>query len=417
MVFDPTETKLVEGDPALTDVRQMRSQSLRTKQIPNTYSYEYSHHLMSWAAQNNDPYYQENPLRPCGHLLFHTDGIGAWSYGHIVYRDTNNRLFEMNEKGDLEYLVSADSGPGTVTMACPHTNGYWILFYGTGPQDVYTYSSIADASSTANAVASKTGIYGPRVGYDVITVEDESNNNEWIWGTYNDDTDTNKIWKISAGGTITEVENESGTLSDDRHLQSGDADPYNVGNLYITAGDADNDVHWYKSTDYGDTWSELANVSGSQKWRTLGLAFDENYIYWGSDGLVNGSSRLYRAARGSVDSPTELAVLDDDMVCYGVTMLYGDPHGLVLWQRPKDGTVTRDIPVYFYDLDTGTLKQLTAIPGDNSAQSNTAGWEAAPKYRSQPDHRLHAGFIGYARGPYGPRYASLPGRVQKLIHR
>jgi len=51
--------------------------------------------------------------------------------------------------------------------------------------------------------------------------------------------------------------------------------------LWMGTGDTDKECLLYKSTDDGDNWKQIGG--GSQLWRTVGLAFRPEALYWGTD--------------------------------------------------------------------------------------------------------------------------------------
>ena len=51
--------------------------------------------------------------------------------------------------------------------------------------------------------------------------------------------------------------------------------------LWMGTGDADHECLILRSHDYGATWRQVGG--GSQLWRTVGLAFTHDAVYWGTD--------------------------------------------------------------------------------------------------------------------------------------
>lgn len=65
-----------------------------------------------------------------------------------------------------------------------------------------------------------------------------------------------------------------------RHIHLVQWDPY-AGCLWMGTGDADRECRLYRSDNQGSTWDLVGQ--GTQTWRTIGLAFTEDYVYWGTD--------------------------------------------------------------------------------------------------------------------------------------
>jgi hypothetical protein len=51
--------------------------------------------------------------------------------------------------------------------------------------------------------------------------------------------------------------------------------------LWLGTGDADSECRLYRSDNQGDSWELVGG--GNQLWRTVGIAFQEKAIYWGTD--------------------------------------------------------------------------------------------------------------------------------------
>lgn len=66
------------------------------------------------------------------------------------------------------------------------------------------------------------------------------------------------------------------------HIHAVQFDPYTQA-LWMTTGDMDDECRIMYSIDGGNSFSTIG--TGSQKWRTCSLIFDEEYVYWGMDGI------------------------------------------------------------------------------------------------------------------------------------
>lgn len=65
-----------------------------------------------------------------------------------------------------------------------------------------------------------------------------------------------------------------------RHIHLVKVDPY-TGHVWFGTGDEDNQAMIRRSTDHGKSFHLIG--TGSQEYRTLGIWFTENYIYWNMD--------------------------------------------------------------------------------------------------------------------------------------
>jgi hypothetical protein len=103
-----------------------------------------------------------------------------------------------------------------------------------------------------------------------------------------------------------------------RHFHSIQYDQYE-NCLWTSTGDLDSECGLYRSTDHGETW-ELVGA-GSQSWRSVGLMFTPDYLYWGTDaGSDAGRSKNYivRLARKN----NKLEIIDElQGPCHGSTTL------------------------------------------------------------------------------------------------
>ena len=65
-----------------------------------------------------------------------------------------------------------------------------------------------------------------------------------------------------------------------RHIHILKRDPFS-NDIYMGVGDSDDESAVYRSTDNGNTFTEVGH--GSHFWRTLSFMFTENHIYWNTD--------------------------------------------------------------------------------------------------------------------------------------
>lgn len=144
------------------------------------------------------------------------------------------------------------------------------------------------------------------------------------------------------------------------------------GYWYANSGDADAGVRVIKSIDSGDNW--VQEVSGNQKYRTLGYIFTEDACYWGTD-ISGGYHQLYKATRdvnGEIDfsTTTSLGILDDQISGQGQrtynTCLLREPNGLLLLDRAEERT-DGNLVLQFYSFDDDTLYTIATLTSTEGA--------------------------------------------------
>ncbi len=230
----------------------------------------------------------------------------------------------------------------------------------------HIFTAIRPNITADSEFRSLTDVYPPHYLDAAVYITGPSSTPYFLWAEYSIDTpETLSIIRVQANaGTFERVLNVSTT--DIRHFHSLDADPYNPGHLYATTGDNNTNVRWYKSEDYGTSWTEIAN--GSQAYRTLRISFTEDYIYWASDGYIDGYARLYRASRSDVTDFTDLFALPQNLLSYGISRIF-TPSGILV-STYSDATPHPDsAPLFFYDFLTGLTHKVL------SKEITSAGWQ------------------------------------------
>lgn len=139
------------------------------------------------------------------------------------------------------------------------------------------------------------------------------------------------------------------------HIHTVSYDFYND-DLYCTTGDIDRHCRVWKSTDKGVTWAEV--VSNRQKYRSVGLVFNEQGCWYGTDSFY-GDHNLWLAPRlqtGECDFVNLEKVIsleppgrNGSQATYG-TILLKEPNGLLFMDRaePREDNLL-DIPFYSFD--------------------------------------------------------------------
>lgn len=110
-------------------------------------------------------------------------------------------------------------------------------------------------------------------------------------------TNGKRIWKTTDLGATWTIAHEDPTMG---HWHACQCDPY-TGYWYACSGDEDNGVKIMQSKDDGVTWKQLAG--GNQQYRTCGLQFSEDYIYWVPDEAEAepGNVKLYRIHKDNIE--------------------------------------------------------------------------------------------------------------------
>ena len=266
---------------------------------------------------------------------------------------------------------------------------------GYGPGTAYFFPDLA--SVIAGTPATSLGsVYQPHNnGGSATVVTDRSfpDNSYMFWVDYavsesQGGPKYQYIYRVNEIGTFERVLNVSSQAGGIRHFHSLSQDPYIPSSLYATSGDGDSAVRAWKSEDYGDTWVQVA--SGSQMYRALNIVFDENYMYWGTDGQIDGHTMLIRANKDMGDPEILYNFPDIDLVNYGI-IYSNNPHGLIIptitWVLSG---IQNSIPIYFYSLDYGTMTQIY-----NSSVSSSGGYDYVPPYIAS-DGKIYIRFVNGA---------------------
>lgn len=143
-------------------------------------------------------------------------------------------------------------------------------------------------------ISSHVGIdYNPDTGTIMFA---EYNTNE-------DEPLGRRVWRSTDNGeTWTEVIFDS----DIRHWHSCQVDPF-TGDWWIASGDTDAQTKMLRSTDNGDTWNVIGE--GSQLWRAIRMVFTRDKVMWGTDDIGSSGSDVVVMDRG-VWNATSIGVLD-----------------------------------------------------------------------------------------------------------
>lgn len=300
--------------------------------------------------------------------------------------------------GRMERMATFPVSKGYLGFAMPSPTGKWLIFgqgesyYGKGT--CYFYESLEDITADT-PLSSFSDVYRPHNpdGMVAFSTDRAYPNSAYImWVEYSPETQHQRILRVNEAGEFETVFSvESGTI---RHFHSLAADPHSPGTLYASSGDINAHVRMYKSTDYGDTWTEVAG--GSQFFRTLNQVFDEDYVYWATDGTMkelDGHSAFVRAPKSDISAVEVLFTIPNpNLVSYGVQYCY-EPHGILIYLVTWHASVlpVETAPTYFYSFDTGRVYEVMNTPLDVSG-----GFSGVVPYQSPTDGLNYAAFGGKA---------------------
>ena len=131
-------------------------------------------------------------------------------------------------------------------------------------------------------------------GSQIISTGLASDANYIYFGEYGDPSAGPSVWRSSDGTSWVKVLGPG--VFAQRHIHGLFPDPYNLGHVYLTAGDAGSSGYNYRSVDHGATWVKLPGALGSnQAWQAVQVSFDEDWIYFGPDTTANMS--VFKADR------------------------------------------------------------------------------------------------------------------------
>lgn len=177
----------------------------------------------------------------------------------------------------------------------------------------------------------------------------------WSIGEYNgtimyaeystaEDTREVAVWRSMDDGetwSIVFKQNSVASSSPEiRHFHTLQPDPYNLGHWYLSSGDLPKHCKIWRSIDNGSNWEEITDFSprgtnNQAVHRYTAIQFDEEYLYWGTDDIMDGEAKFVRAKRGK---PLRVEVLGS---CGNqVRNLVKTKYGLVIISQAKRHNAT-----------------------------------------------------------------------------
>ena len=197
------------------------------------------------------------------------------------------------------------------------------------------------------------GEYDATIIYAEYTTEEDAKE-VVVWRSSDDGNTWRKVFTQKSHGSHG---------SEIRHFHTVQPDPYNSGHWYLSSGDRPSECKIWLSTDNGLTWEEVTdpNPEGTKNQavhRYTAIQFDENYLYWGTDDIMDGKAKFVRARRGN---PLKVQVMGN--VGNLVRTLTKTPYGLVFISQSKFKLKNKSNNATVYiSPDRENVLQLGAIP-------------------------------------------------------
>lgn len=193
------------------------------------------------------------------------------------------------------------------------------------------------------------------------------------------------VWRSSnLGATWSKVKTD---VADGGTPGSGDIKHYHTcqyledtNEWLLSSGDTDSQCKFWTSSDNGTTWT--LRGSGSQDYRFLGVCYDSNYLYWGTDAptaLV--PTKLIRCSRSTYEIQTVVEIPHNNAI-YGITRV-NIPNGILMvpQHEPASAAINGITKVVFYSFDKDALYNVADIPNIGVSDANYIGFETASKFQ------------------------------------
>ena len=287
----------------------------------------------------------------------------------VTYCRGGRRVYRTNADGGLTRVALLPEG-FRPDMICRNATGQWLAVTGTwsDPGTASLYPSI-EALREGSPAATLEEVFLPMRTAVVPFWDGWGNDAGFVWAEYQlASPESIRILRasIADGYSIEPVLSLSTPGGRGyHHFHSIDHDPYRPGTIYATTGDPNPRPQWYRSTDYGRTWSRVPGAGGSQHFRTLRINFGPEYLYWAMDGWdqETGEGYFYRAPRRDPSAFEAVATIGTEK---GRTLSYGsartfDPNGVLVTVRTDEKS---RVPLYFYDLETERFSRVYEFEAD-----------------------------------------------------
>lgn len=249
------------------------------------------------------------------------------SKNNIVYSSVGTKLKKSVDNGATWSDDLINIKPDYFTTGHILEDSSVVMFTNDG----YIYRSI-DGNKFKKVDTSGLGfIYSPL--YHGI----ESHGNTIIAGEYGvEEGKTYRTIRSTDGGSSWQVVLAKKNPDEIRHFHSIN---YINGSWFLTSGDNDEQVKWWKSSDDGENWTQIKGIGG-QKYRTLNLqVLSQNQIIWGSD--EEKFPTIYRANIDDLLHPTAVKSLSH--ACWGIV---GSGNVLVAITSVETNDVEKNAYIY-----------------------------------------------------------------------
>jgi hypothetical protein len=206
-------------------------------------------------------------------------------------------------------------------------------------------------------------------------------------GEYGDVPAGPSAYRTSDGTTFTTIYTEVGLTPHQRHIHAIAPDPFNVGDVWMTTGDANAAREIMRSRDYGATWSV---VQGHSDWQAVYISFTPDWVYLAGD---SQKSHLILIDRATGDAFHACAGLAKNIAVPGATastdrfyangwMGTVDPDTGAYYFITNDASVSGNTPGLFIVTEPGAapilIDKLNSIPGSVEVFD---GWLWFGRYR------------------------------------
>lgn len=257
----------------------------------------------------------------------------------------------------------------------------------------------AHASSHNFDSAYQKGTYHPFT----IFAEYGTGNDEkmYVWKTKNKGATWEKVFVKGARGGNGEI----------KHFHCVQIDPFTK-DIWLASGDTDSEAKIWKSTDEGETWTEL--YSGSQHNRTLGFVFEKDAIYYGMDSPTSAfPSNIYKIDRNTNEKES-VGVTKNGWAVYNLTRTFL-PKGFLIfteYEKANDSAYGNKYCIEFYNYDA-TKMEVVAEFDISHSEDDYIGIMKAPRYQDMfsgkvllnPTPGLYNQYTGYVKNTYAPMWS------------
>jgi hypothetical protein len=218
--------------------------------------------------------------------------------------ETGDILFSENLGKSFKRVVKGDYGYWT---GCITTNTGRHMLWEDNSQMIWIYSKDWHFIKKI-----KTGNFPWHGSWSIAEL-----NGTIIYAEYADNAEILYVWRsVDDGETWKKTFFQNGRLSNNnqiRHFHTVQPDPFNSRHWYLSSGDYAKENKIWLSIDDGLSWKEVTDpdpegTNLQNVHRYTAVYFTKDFIYWGTDDLMDGTAKLVRARRSD---PLEIQVVCD----------------------------------------------------------------------------------------------------------